>query len=76
MLRRLLLCLLLLGNFWILTNCVTTQIVYKDIPEDSILIKKQEWTDLKKELSKTLESCIRSKSELNECLEREKAKMN
>ena len=72
MLKRLLICLLLLGNFWITTNCTTTSVAYKDIPEDSMVIKKQEWTNLKKELVKTLNSCIRAKSELNECLERER----
>lgn len=74
MLRRLLLCLLLLGSFWIVISCATTQTTFKDVSEDSMIIKKQDWIDLKEELTKTLESCIRAKSELNECLERERKK--
>ena len=58
-------CLLLLLS---LSSCaVTEKIIYKDIPEGYIVIKKSD-------LDKSLSELIRTKMELLECLEREKQK--
>ena len=61
--------LLLMSSFIFLTNsCITTQPVTtngKCPPDGYFLIKKDSLINL-------IESCARTKSELNECLERER----
>jgi hypothetical protein len=65
-LRQLIGCCLILLLLCILSNCVATEtIVYKDVPADSIVIKRDT-------LDKALEELISTKRELMECLEREK----
>lgn len=63
--KRLIILFLLLFLVLNLSNCVTTRIIYKDVPEDSVVIKR----DTLDQLIKTL---IETKMELKECLEREK----
>jgi hypothetical protein len=60
--------LLSLATLWILSSCVTTpQPVITGIPEGYVILKKEALTDL-------MEKCGRCKTELSECLEREKIK--
>ncbi|MEO0166589.1 MAG: hypothetical protein ABIL39_10690 [candidate division WOR-3 bacterium] len=48
-----------------LSSCVTTQTIYKDVPEDSVVIKRET-------LNLLIETLINTKMELKECLERER----
>jgi hypothetical protein len=68
--RKMLVLLLLSSMLYLMSSCVTTQqavIPTACSPEGYILLKKDILIDL-------MESCARTKSELNECLEREKVK--
>jgi hypothetical protein len=67
--RKMLVFWLILLLIFLMSNCVTTQqaVIPTCPPEGYVLINKDVLIDL-------MESCARTKSELNECLEREKVK--
>ena len=66
--RKMLVTWLILLLLFLMSSCVATQTATTSSicpPEGYVLIKKNTLTDL-------MESCARTKSELNECLERER----
>lgn len=64
--KKLILCFLILSLLCTISSCATTEtIVYRDVPEDCVVIKRET-------LSKIIGEIILTKRELMECLEREK----
>lgn len=63
--KRLIILFLLLSLTLNLSSCVTTRTIYKDVPEDSVVIKRET-------LNLLIETLINTKMELKECLERER----
>ena len=66
--KRMLVILLLSSLIFLISSCATTKPIVnlKNCPPTGyVLVKEDALTDL-------LESCLRTKSELNECLERER----
>ena len=66
--KRMLVILLLSSLIFLISNCITTKptVNLKNCPPTGyVLVRENALTDL-------LESCSRTKSELNECLERER----
>ncbi len=61
---RLIFCVVLLISL-ISLSCATEKIIYKDIPEGYTIVQKEALQDL-------MNSCARAKTELLECLERER----
>lgn len=66
--RKLILCFLILSLWFTVSSCATTgTIVYKDVPADCMVIKRDT-------LSRIIGELIITKQELMECLERERGK--
>ena len=66
--KRMLVILLLSSLIFLISSCATTEstVKLKNCPPTGyVLVRENALTDL-------LESCLRTKSELNECLERER----
>jgi len=64
--KKLILCFLILSLLFTISNCAPTgSIIYKDVPGDCVVIKRDT-------LSKIIGELILTKRELMECLEREK----